>query len=749
MSLFYNRDRNIELASTLTGFSYNPVYGSTIAFSCKKNLVGFNNYTFSIAPITLNNIIAECNFNFIKEEDSAKKIIDFFESQSGTGAFAISDESNIYHTLTGFADDFSINMDGNNLYNVNLKFNVERNSSMLNWKSMSFVNYEFSEWQTGQSYKKYQPIYFEINDKDKTRNFFYATGDHISSTDNAPYTPTGAWTQSLFYENDFGLSVQDTPKVDRNIFKNSFTQRVKSQENIHSFTNLQLTYKSVSDLKLKSLLHFLENSLGYKRFQFNLPKIYNKPKIFFVDSWQHTWKYKDSHDLTITLIEDPLGIINANDSPNIIVGQSSSDSSIAMNISAPLNDVFVIDFTGQKSGASSYSNTFNWGAYTDRSVKLYRNISGLSVSSTVKSVDFLQGANLITGNFTITGEVAFERVENINNLVLDNSTFKTLDLNNQTGIKNISAKTSTITTVNLSGVSGLNRLHLGNSPLSTGSFLNAVNHLSLQQIYSGEFSATSSAVSPKSTDLKYINDLDFYSWSINLNDFSLPFSNLSSYFNNAPSNFWFQSQKSSLNYNLNWTTQAGINYKLYQQYTPQQQNWFYPDSNNKISQRLTYQVNNSLLTGNYITSIHANKLACFCVAKFNNTNFSSLVNFNDFQKYGLFIRDTGFYFIDGINEYLLASGLDINTYYHFGFIRNSTNFSGFINGSETSNGSLVDNVTQNIKISVGSASGGFFFNGNFADLLVVGGAGGQVSFNQAKTGEFFSGYCAKYGIQTI
>ena len=173
MSLFYNRDRNIELASTLTGFSYNPVYGSTVAFSCKKNLVGFNNYTFSIAPITLNNIIAECNFNFIKEEDSAKKIIDFFESQSGTGAFAISDESNIYHTLTGFADDFSINMEGNNLYNVNLKFNVERNSSMLNWKSMSFVNYEFSEWQTGQSYKKYQPVYFEINDKDKTRNFFY------------------------------------------------------------------------------------------------------------------------------------------------------------------------------------------------------------------------------------------------------------------------------------------------------------------------------------------------------------------------------------------------------------------------------------------------------------------------------------------------------------------------------------------------------------------------------------------------
>ena len=747
MSLFYNRDRNIELASTLTGFSYNPVYGSTVAFSCKKNLVGFNNYTFSIAPITLNNIIAECNFNFIKEEDSAKKIIDFFESQSGTGAFAISDESNIYHTLTGFADDFSINMEGNNLYNVNLKFNVERNSSMLNWKSMSFVNYEFSEWQTGQSYKKYQPIYFEINDKDKTRNFFYATGDHISSTDNAPYTPTGAWTQSLFYENDFGLSVQDTPKVDRNIFKNSFTQRVKSQENIHSFTNLQLTYKSVSDLKLKSLLHFLENSLGYKRFQFNLPKIYNKPKIFFVDSWQHTWKYKDSHDLTITLIEDPLGIINANDSPNIIVGQSSSDSSIAMNISAPLNDVFVIDFTGQKSGASSYSNTFNWGAYTDRSVKLYRNISGLSVSSTVKSVDFLQGANLITGNFTITGEVAFERVENINSLVLDNSTFKTLDLNNQTGIKNISAKTSTITTVNLSGISGLNRLNLGNSPLSTGSFLNAVNHLSLQQIYSGEFSATSSFVSPKPTDLEYINDLDFYSWSINLNDFNLPFSNLSDYFSNASNIYWFQTQKSSLNYNLNWVTQTGINYKLYQQYTPQQNNWFYPFETDNISQRLTYNVNNTLLTGATISNIYPNNFACFGVAKFNTQDLSCLANFSDSKKYGLFTSGTGFYFINDSTNYLLASGLDTNTFYHFGFIRDNASFSGFINGQLTNMGAITSEAGTSIKPSVGSASGGYFLNGNFADLLILGNTASTISMNLANTGKFFSGYCIKYGIQ--
>jgi len=745
MSLFYNRDRNIELGSTLTEFDFNPAYGSTISFTCKKNLVGYNNYTFSIIPITLNNIIAECNFNFIKEEQSAQKMIDFFESQSGTGAFAISDSSSIYHSLTGFADDFSIGMQTNNLYNVSLKFSVERNSSMLNWKSMSFVNYEFTEWQTGQSYSKYQPVYFEINSKDKTRNFFYATQDHVSSLSNGPCT--NFWSQSLFYENDYELSVQTTPKVERNSFKNSFSQRIKSQENIHSFVNLQLSYKSISDAKLKSILHFLENSLGYKRFQFDLPKIYNKPKIFFVDSWQHTWKYKDSHDLTINLIEDPLGILNASDTPDIVLGQTIQDSSITINATAKPNNFFVIDFTGQKNALSSYSNTFSWGTSNSRSVKFYKDISGLSVSGPIRSIDFYERASLISGNFQVTGEISFEKVQNIDTLILDGSTFTNFDLSNQTGIKNISAQTSSISNVTLTNIDGLTGLNLGNSPLTTGSFFNVVQNLSLQQISSGSLKVT--GVSPKSGDLRYINDLDYYSWSIDLKDFNLPFSNLSTYFNNAPSIYWFQTQKSSLNYNLNWLTSIGSSYKLYQEYSPQQYNWFYPDQNNKIGQRLTYSLNQTLLTGTWIRNINANNLSCFCVAKFNTTGFSALVNFDDAKKYGLFIRETGFYFIDGSNEYLLASGLAKNTFYHLGFIRNSTNFSGFVNGRLTNTDTIINNTNNYLKLAVGSASGSYFLNGNIADLLVVGGTGGQVSFNQVKTGEFFSGYCAKYGIQTI
>ncbi len=360
MSLFYNRDRNIDLtnAPPLINFDFNPGYGSSITFSCKKNTYGFQNFTFTSIPLTLNNITAKCNFNFVKNENEAQSIINFFESQLGTGAFGINDSSNIYRTLTGYADEFSIQMLNNNMYSIGLEFNVERNSSALQWKGMSFVNYDFTEWKTGQTYKKYQPIYFPFYQRDKTRNFFYCTDDHVSTLDNAPLSDDAPWTKSLFYENDFGLSIPTKPKVEMNYFKNSFTQRTKGQENIHVFTELQLSYQNISVFKLKSMLHFLENSMGVKRFKFDLPQIYNKSKCFMVETWQHTWKYKDSNDLSISLVEDPLGIVNPHDSPSIKISALNLQDKYPVQFEAVTGNIFSLTMTGKTITSTGISGNY-------------------------------------------------------------------------------------------------------------------------------------------------------------------------------------------------------------------------------------------------------------------------------------------------------------------------------------------------------------------------------------------------------
>lgn len=312
MSLFYNRDRNISGLTSLTSFDFNPNYGSSIQFNCKNNRVNYTSNTYTLMPSTLNNIQATCSFGFTTNESDAQKAMDFFESLSGTGAFTINDNSSIYQPLVGFADSFSVQMTHNNLYNIALDFNVERNSTMLNWSDMSFVNYSRDNWSSGQEYNKYQVIYY-AKYEDRLKNYFYCTGDHTSSSTNSPVGENSMWTQDLFYDTDIGLEVSITPSITKTQFRNSFTQRIKEQENIHAFESLRLSYKNINDIQLKSMLHFLEANLGYRKFRFDCPKIYNRPKIYYCESWTHSWNYKGFHNLEIILIEDPQGILKAYD----------------------------------------------------------------------------------------------------------------------------------------------------------------------------------------------------------------------------------------------------------------------------------------------------------------------------------------------------------------------------------------------------------------------------------------------------
>ena len=119
------------------------------------------------------------------------------------------------------------------------------------------------------------------------------------------------WTQNLFYDTEIGLEISTTPTITKTEFRNSFPQRVKEQENVHAFQQIRLKYSNINTVQLKSTLHFLETHLGYRKFRFDCPKIYNRPKIYYCESWQHSWKYENSHDLELVLTEDPLGILKS------------------------------------------------------------------------------------------------------------------------------------------------------------------------------------------------------------------------------------------------------------------------------------------------------------------------------------------------------------------------------------------------------------------------------------------------------
>jgi phage-related protein len=205
--------------------------------------------------------------------------------------------------------NYSINHINKNHYEVNLAFQVNEAPNLLNWSGMTFINSPLTIWSSGTTYQKYDIVYSGVS-SNKLDNYYYCSGDHIGANPSLD-GPTGSatkWTKYFFFEPDVGLQNDVALKVDKIEFKNSFVQRMKTRTNIAT-TDFSYKFEKASTKKAKAILHFLENKGGYRRFYSDPPSVYNKLKVFYSPSWSHTWNYADSHDLEVSLIEDPLGIV--------------------------------------------------------------------------------------------------------------------------------------------------------------------------------------------------------------------------------------------------------------------------------------------------------------------------------------------------------------------------------------------------------------------------------------------------------
>jgi phage-related protein len=310
--LFYNRDRNISGVTApeeLSFLSLNPVYGSTVNFSSKTLAYETDNSYYNIIPSSLNNLSVSYKVRYDVNEEECAKLVNFFESKEGHKAFVFNpDNSGIYKSNQSFCDNYAVNHMNNNHYELAADITVDQAPTLLNWSGMNFTNYNFQlHSEASESYKKYDVVYKQVNDV-KLSNFFYCTQDHTSSAGNSPTGVDSVWTTEFFFEPDIGFQNDVAIQVSKVEFKNSFPLRIKTKKNTATFAT---TYKftSINDKQLLCMLHFLENKAGYRRFKHQIPSVYNRPKVFFCPEWSHTWKYKNHHDLDVTLIEDPLGII--------------------------------------------------------------------------------------------------------------------------------------------------------------------------------------------------------------------------------------------------------------------------------------------------------------------------------------------------------------------------------------------------------------------------------------------------------
>lgn len=309
--LFYNRDRNISgvtAPAELSGLLLTPTYGSRASFSATNYSYTTDDFYYNLIPLSENSLTVNFGVKYATNETDARKLANFFESKSGyVQAQFTPDNSGIYKTVSGVCDNYAVNFINNQHFEVAAEIFVERAPNLFNWSGQTFTNLPFQEWSSSVSYQKYDVAYTGVN-TNKLNNFYYCTGDHTSSVANSPTGDSSMWTQSFFFDSDLGIQSSVNIKADKLNYKNSFTQRFKTDDNISTF-DISYNFSSITDKQLRCMLHFLENKGGYRRFRNQIPAVYNRPKVYYCPEWTHEWNYHNSNTITVNFIEDPLGVI--------------------------------------------------------------------------------------------------------------------------------------------------------------------------------------------------------------------------------------------------------------------------------------------------------------------------------------------------------------------------------------------------------------------------------------------------------
>ena len=316
-SLFYNRDQNISgltVPSELAGVGLTPVYGSRVTFEATNHKYNTDDFYYNLIPMSVNSLTARFDLKYDVNESGARDLAAFFESKEGFKSLEFApDSSVIYKSLSGFCDNYAINFINNQHFEVAASINVDRAPTLLNWKNGNFANVPFQAWLPARSHKKYDVVYYRFNpdgteNENKLENFYYCSGDHIAAESNSPTGINSLWTQKFFFEPDIGVQNDVPIKADVLKYENSFIEHLKTNDNISTF-GIDYTYTDITDHQLKCMLHFLERKGGYRRFEHQIPSVYNRPKVYYSPTWTHTWNYSNSNTLSVNLIEDPLGVI--------------------------------------------------------------------------------------------------------------------------------------------------------------------------------------------------------------------------------------------------------------------------------------------------------------------------------------------------------------------------------------------------------------------------------------------------------
>ena len=330
-----NEDPNGSDSWVTDRFFFDADYGSTVNFQAKNRRMDYDNGYYKLFPVSINSLKFQANLKFTNRTNKeANAIIHFVENHLGQ----LEKDKNASYLkysqgISGFRWDGnatfhpydSIENQSKTFYcgNFNHSLNFEDsnditlaltnlNTSILNKGESLYV--KSSPSYTGNyTYEKNDVVYSELNNQYYYWHNETGAANKNPSIKNSEWTRasglysdinTEYWTREFFWLPSLGLEVSQQPRLNDVALSSKYSQIYNDGIN-ESLLKLNLKFNNRSDDEAYAILHFLENHLGYIPFLFSPPAPYETPQNFVCQSWTHTYKYKDNHDIQASFEQYP------------------------------------------------------------------------------------------------------------------------------------------------------------------------------------------------------------------------------------------------------------------------------------------------------------------------------------------------------------------------------------------------------------------------------------------------------------
>ena len=330
----FTNDDNLYIASqnfTTSDYRYSPInllgsqyltknidslfsktYGCSANFSTKAIRANYGDgYYINVIP-NINNLKSNfaLSYNGLTDKQ-ANCLIGFFQNTFE------------YEPLTDTSPYQNVEMDlfypyKNNakIYFENLDFkSVEANINNLTIQcstaydsSLDYKGYLITDETTtrffnqNKQYYTHDIVYYNL--LGSYQGYYWYTGQNGSFI-NETQSPTGAnslFTKNFYFKTDLDFSIPLQPRFLKNEYE--MTSVSYEQDGINkNILNLNLSFNNRSDKETIAILKFLDSQCGFKLFEFTLPEPYNKNITVYCPEWNHSYKFKDNHDISVKFLE--------------------------------------------------------------------------------------------------------------------------------------------------------------------------------------------------------------------------------------------------------------------------------------------------------------------------------------------------------------------------------------------------------------------------------------------------------------